>query len=164
MNETTPRAITAKPGKPGRVPLALTVGFVAGALFARRPAAALVALATGLLASTGARRKDSLGASRDEEPAAGVEDPVCAPLAPLPELGESDLCSPAAPVNQLASLSLPAIAPQPFPASKGNGSLQAKPRATQPVRLNHIPGTISVSPVPGAAEKANVENLPGRRS
>lgn len=164
MNATTPRAVTAKPGKPGRVPLALTVGFAAGALFARKPVAALVALATGLLASTATRRKDIVGVSLHEEPAARVPDAVCAPLAPMPELGESNPCSPAAPVNQLASLSLPAIAPQPFPASNGNGSTLATPRATQPVRVNHIPGKISITPVPGAVERANGEKLPGRRS
>lgn len=160
MNEATHSTTGVKQVKGGRVPLALTVGFAAGALFARKPTAALVALATGLLASSATWSK---AAVRDEEPVSSSTDDVSVPLAPLPEVGPPDLGAPNTPVNQLASLSLPAIASQPFPAANGSGSLQAKPRSAQPVRVSHIPGKISIAPVPGAIEKANGEKLPFRR-
>lgn len=127
---------TQSKGESPRLTAALAFGFAAGALFSRKPAAAIAAVATGLIACASTRRTRTDDAfvttqeePRDEMPPPSVAQsvPVIAaiqektppiplvqaaelsPLDPLPALGESIGCGEIAEATVLASLSLPEL-------------------------------------------------------
>lgn len=111
------------PEQPQRLTAAMAFGFAAGALLARKPAAALTALATGVLACAAAstRRKTSAASAPliDPQPAPLAPDdqtPVptaetaCVSLGelePMPELSDSAEASPTLVTDDLLTLSLP---------------------------------------------------------
>ena len=136
-----------RPEKSRGLTLALAFGFATGALLARRPAAALTALATGVLTCLGASRNSEPteeeateppdatpgpenqvaamievppGPSLDENPPAAAPE-VCDAsdeLEPLPEIGILPEPEPTNAADELLSLSLPEVGGQAVPADE----------------------------------------------
>lgn len=149
-------------GESPRLTAALAFGFAAGALFARKPAAAITAVATGLIACASSRRSNPDSASvspwnesYEENPPLPIAQSASdirgatsttphvqaaefPPLDPLPEFGHSSGSGEIAEVDTLASLSLPELdssltgKPVITPVATIQGSSIVKPRTLLP--------------------------------
>lgn len=120
-------------GQPRRLTLALAFGFAAGALLARRPAAAMTALVTGVVACLNTTGKSGDSCAEDDEKPPGQDGPPAkknqtslppvfipegnaiaksaspASLEPLPDISTAPASPQTEQVDELLSLSLPDV-------------------------------------------------------